>query len=136
MPVVPSDDLKKEYIKSLLAITEEDKKSVLLYVVFDLAVVSLTLSEKVLQPSAKHAWLTVTGLVLLLISAFLFFNYYRKIHLSSFGLAKMLLELDTVKAEGMTKHVWQEHKSGYVIGYVVRLVGLVVLIVAYMRGGT
>ena len=40
-------DLKKGYIKLLLSLMEEDKKSVLLYVAFNLAVVSLVLPEKV-----------------------------------------------------------------------------------------
>ena len=40
-------DLKKGYIKLLLSLMEEDKKAVLLYVAFNLAVVSLVLPEKV-----------------------------------------------------------------------------------------
>lgn len=48
-----SDDLKREYIKGLLSVIDEDKKSVLLYVAFDLAVVSLTLSEKIFQSPPK-----------------------------------------------------------------------------------
>lgn len=132
-PSTPSgDDLKKEYIKSLLAVTEEDKKSVLLYVAFDLAVVSLTLSEKLLPGAGTRSPLTVTGLILLLLSAFLFFDYYRKIHLSSFALAKTLLDLNVANAEKLTKHVWQEHKARYFVGYLIRLLGVALLMVAYL----
>ena len=63
------DETKREYIKTVLSLQEEDNKSVLLYVAFDLAVVSLTLSEKLLQASDTNSPFIATGLILLLISA-------------------------------------------------------------------
>ena len=132
MPDTSTDELKKEYIRSLLVVTEEDKKSVLLYVAFDLAVVSLTLSGKLVQGSANQSWLTVAGLVLLLVSAFVFFRYYRRIHLSSFALAKTLLRLDVEEAEATPERVWQEHRTGYFVGYVVRVLGVGMLMAAYL----
>lgn len=126
------DEIKKEYIKTILSLQEEDNKSVLLYVAFDLAVVSLTLSEKLFQSPGPGSPFVAAGLCLLLISAALFFNYYRKMHLSSFRVADALLELDTARAREIPTEVWNNHKTGYQVGYTVRLLGLAVLIATYL----
>ncbi len=127
-----SDDLKKEYIKKLLSIIHEDKKSVLLYVAFDLSVVSLTLSERIFQSPPKNSPFVASGLILLLISAAFFFNYYRKMHLASFAMVDQILTLDTTRARQIPGEVWSKHKIGYKVGYVVRVVGLAVLIGAFI----
>lgn len=127
-----SDDLKKEYIKGLLSVIDEDKKSVLLYVAFDLAVVSLTLSEKIFQSPPGNSPIVAAGLILLLISAALFFNYYRKMHLASFNLVDQILTLDTAKAKKIPGEVWDAHHMGYKIGYVIRVIALLVLIGAFV----
>ena len=126
------DEIKKEYIKTLLSLQEEDNRSVLLYVAFDLAVVSLTLSEKLFQGPASRSAFIAAGLCLLLISAALFFNYYRKMHLSRFRVADALLTLDTAGARDILTEVWKNHKTGYQVGYAVRLVGLAILIITYL----
>ncbi len=123
-----NEDLKKEYIKELLAVIDEDKKSVLLYVAFDLAVVSLTLSEKIFETAPPNSPVIASGLILLLFSAALFFNYYRKMHLASFAVVDQLLTLDTTKARQIPAEVWRKHQAGYIVGYIVRIVGLAVLI--------
>ena len=127
-----NDELKKEYIKTLLSLQEEDNKSVLLYVAFDLAVVSLTLSEKLFQSTTSKTPFVAFGMLLLLVSAALFFNYYRKMHLSRFKVADALLKLDTAEARGIPSQVWKDHNIGYRIGYVVRLAGISVLIATYL----
>lgn len=50
-----AEEQKVEYIRAVISAVEEDKKSVLLYVAFDLTVVSLTLSEKLLARSPASA---------------------------------------------------------------------------------
>lgn len=127
-----SDELKKEYIKGILSVIDEDKKSVLLYVAFDLAVVSLTLSEKIFQSPPGNSPIVAAGLILLLVSAALFFNYYRKMHLASFKLVDQILTLDTAKAKKIPGEVWDRHQMGYKIGYVVRVIALLVLIWAFV----
>src|SRR6202040_2693797 len=92
-------DLKKKYIKSRLSLMEEDKKSVLLYVAFNLALVSLVLSEKVFAKVATCKALVVAGLLFLMSSAFLLFDYCRNTHLATFPLAKTILTLDVTRAE-------------------------------------
>ncbi len=127
-----SDDLKREYIKELLSVIDEDKKSVLLYVAFDLAVVSLTLSEKIFQSPAKNSPIVALGLILLLISAALFFTYYRKMHLASFAMVDQILTLDTTRARQIPDEVWSKHKTGYIFGYVMRVLALAVLLSAFL----
>lgn len=127
-----NDELKQEYIKGLLSVIDEDKKSVLLYVAFDLAVVSLTLSEKIFQSPPGNSPIVAAGLILLLISAALFFNYYRKMHLASFKLVDQILTLNTAKAKKIPGEVWDTHHMGYKIGYVVRVIALLVLIWAFV----
>ena len=127
------DELKQAYIKTLLGLQEEDNKSVLLYVAFDLAVVSLTLSEKLLQNAASAVrYLIVAGLCLLLASAALFFNYYRKMHLSRFKVADSLLTLDIAQARNIPVQIWKKHQLGYKMGYGLRIVGLALLFAAYL----
>lgn len=126
------DELKKEYIKAILAVVEEDKKAVLLYVVFDLAVVSLTLSEKIFHsPDIKSPFVAL-GLCLLLAAAAFFFNYFRKMHLATFSIVDCLLELRTECAKGIPKEVWAKHREGYVAAYVLQAAGLVVLLTTYV----
>ncbi len=126
------EDLNKDYIQTLLGIVEEDKKAVLLYVVFDLAVVSLTLSEKLLQDKGGHQPFIALGLGLLLIAAALFFNYFRKMHLATFEIAECLLTLDTARARELPKNVWKDHKAGYCAAYIIQLLGLALLIACYV----
>nr|WP_320010573.1 hypothetical protein [uncultured Desulfobulbus sp.] len=127
------DELKQAYIKTLLSLQEEDNKSVLLYVAFDLAVVSLTLSEKLLQNATSDVrYVIATGLCLLLASAALFFNYYRKMHLSRFKVADTLLTLDILQARNIPVQIWEKHKIGYQVGYGLRLAGLALLLAAYL----
>ncbi len=126
------EDLKKDYIKTLLSIVEEDKKAVLLYVAFDLAVVSLTLSEKLLPDKGGHQPFIAFGLGLLLIAAALFFDYFRKMHLATFEIADCLQPLDTARAREIPKDVWKKHKTGYIAAYVIQLLGLALLIACYV----
>jgi hypothetical protein len=72
------------------------------------------------------------GLCFLLVSAALFFNHYRKIHLSTFEIVDKLLTLDTEKARSIPTETWQKHKTGYIVGYIVRLAGVAMLIAAYL----
>lgn len=127
-----SEDLSKDYIKALIDLAEEDKKSVLLYVAFDLSVVSLTLSEKVFQGAQAHSLVVAAGLVLLLLSATLFFHYYRTRHLATFALVEQLLTLDVQAARQIPKDNWRRQKVAYRIGYSVRAAGIAVLIAAYL----
>ena len=99
---------------------------------FDLAVVSLTLSEKLLQDKGGREPFLAFGLGLLLLAAGLFFSYFRKMHLATFEIANCLLTLDTARAREIPKDVWTEHKTGYIAAYVVQLLGLALLIACYV----
>ena len=117
-----------------MSVVNEDKKSVLLYVVFDFAVVSLVLSEKIFESVPNNAPIVAAGMIMLLASAAFFFNYYRKMHLACFELAEQLLNLNTERAKLIPKEVWDRHKIGYIVGYIVRIAGLAVLIYAFVSG--
>ena len=127
-----SEQQKNEYIKGLLSIVNEDKKSVLLYVAFDFAVVSLILSNKIFEVNPNNVNIVTIGLVTLLISAVLFFNYYRKMHLACFELAKQLLNLNVERAEQIPKEVWRYNKMKYRLGHLALYIGLVILIISYV----
>jgi len=128
------NDPKKDYIKELLSVVNEDKKSVLLYVAFDFAVVSLILSQNIFDSAPSNIPAVAIGMVFLLLSAALFFNYYRKMHLACFELAEQLLTLDADRAKKIPSEVWKDHKIGYIIGYIVRVIGLAILIGAFAYG--
>jgi hypothetical protein len=89
------------------------------------------LSEKVLQGPDVRAPIVVAGLCCLLASAGLFFNHYRKIHLSTFLLVDQLLALNVEAARALPREIWKRHKLGYHVGYVIRLVGVAALLFAY-----
>jgi len=128
------NETKTDYIKELLSVVNEDKKSVLLYVAFDLAVVSLVLSEKLFQGPEDNSRYVVLGLICLLISAFFFFNYYRKMHLACFELAEQLLSMNTDEAKKIPSRIWAQHKLGYQVGYAIRIFGLGTLLWVYANG--
>ena len=127
-----ADDPSSEYIKAIISVADEDKKSVLLYVAFDLAVVSLTLSEKIFQATGSKSTFVATGLCLLLVSAGFFFNHYRKIHLSIFRIVDELLTKNTSRAREIPRETWEKHKVGYIFGYCTRLLGIAFLVAAYL----
>lgn len=118
----------------MLSLMEEDKKSVLLYIAFDLAVVSLVISGKVLTVESFFRPVVVVGLVYLLISAYFFFVYYRKIHLASFSVAKTLLTLDFAKADTIRTEVWDKHKFKYWAAFFSMVLGIVFLLALTMTG--
>lgn len=132
METAVPEDLSKDYIKTLLSIVEEDKKAILLYVAFDLAVVSLTLSEKLLQDKGGREPFIALGLGFLLLAAGLFFSYFRKMHLATFEIADCLPLLQTTKARDIPREVWKKHKARYIAAYVVQLLGLALLIACYV----
>ena len=78
---------------------------------FNLAVVSLVLSEKVFAKVATRKALVVAGLLFLMSSDFLFFDYYRKTHLATFPLAKTILTSDVTRAEEIRAAVWANTRS-------------------------
>ncbi len=127
-----ADDTSFEYIKAIISVADEDKKSVLLYVAFDLAVISLTLSEKIFQATGPKSAYVAAGLCLLLASAGLFFNHYRKIHLSIFRIVDELLTKNTSRAREIPTETWEKHKLGYIVGYCARLLGIALLVAAYL----
>lgn len=128
------DELKKEYIKSMLSLMEEDKKSVLLYVAFDLAVISLVISEKILTVENFFRPVVVVGLVYLLISVSLFFAYYRKMNLAAFPVTRTLLTLDVAKADAIRAEAWAKNKFKYWVAHLSMGLGIALLLAALIKG--
>ncbi|MCR9245132.1 MAG: hypothetical protein NXI31_08865 [bacterium] len=129
MTTNPTDN-RQAYIKELIALTERDARSVLLFVAFDLAVVSF-----VLRPATSPPWQTNVAVVLLLASAYFFFSYYRKVHLSSFEIADQLLTNDATAARAIPEQCWKTHKTSFFLGYAFGIPAIAFLIFAPLNGG-
>ncbi len=126
------EDLKKEYILQTLKVMEEDKKSVLLYVAFDFAIVSLTVAGNIKAIGQAKSYSAAAALILIFLSGALFFHYYRKIHHASFEILENILTIDTDKTLKTRKSVWEKYRYFYIIGYVFRVLGVIGLILIFV----
>lgn len=126
------DNSKKDYIKLLLTLLEEDKKAVLLYVIFNFSLVTLSLNEKIFKNSDQNGVFSLIGICLLIISGYLYFDYFRKLHLSAYKVAETILILDTDEAKKIKEQIWLQNKTRYTVAYVSQISGVVLLLIQYM----
>ena len=125
------NEIKKNYIDSLIEFLESDKKSVLLYVAFDFALIVTAVSD--LYPSIEKIPPSVVfSLIFLFLSAYFFFMYYRALHLTRLKVTHTIINLDITKARGLItdkkKGIWAKNSWKYVIAYIFLIIGVCVYI--------
>ena len=127
-----SDKLKEEYILQTLKVMEEDKKSVLLYVAFDFAVVSLTVAGNIKAIGNAKSYGAAFALGLIFLAGILFFHYYRKVHRASFEILENILTLNVDDTRTTREAVWDNKKYFYIVGYAARVVGVLWLVYIFI----
>src|SRR5438046_687244 len=118
-----SEEHRLEYIKTLVALLQDDARHVLLYVTVDFAVVLLFLSQIPIDRTLSlPLWarsVLAAGLVSMLFSALAFFMYVRRIHINRYALARCIPSVDAVRAREIVAGkagLWQTHKRRYFAG--------------------
>jgi hypothetical protein len=111
-----------KYIEKLLEIIESDKKMVMLYISFALAILVLMVEKvafsapsdtpRVDQNTPAKIALIASSLVLAL-SAFFHYLYYRRLHLNMYAMAKFILDDDANEAHdfffNVKTGIWKRH---------------------------
>lgn len=120
------------YFEWLRKWAEEDKKVVLLLIGFNLAIVSLVLSEKLFSAQPKSV--LVAGAVVLFMSAAAFlYRYFHALHIAIRQILPMLLDEDTTAAANTFEAVWKKTKWWFRIGTACTAGGLILLLAAYIN---
>ncbi len=122
---------RRDYIHSLIDDLESDKKSVMLYLAFEFGLIVITITKH--YPAGKTMpWLVFISLILLLISSFLFFIYFRKLHCSRLQVTNCLMELNIKKAYRIVKSdengIWKLHGCKYKLGIFFLIAGAVLYV--------
>ena len=119
---------KIKYIEQLIAVLESDKKSVLLYIAFEIGIVvftvkDLTIGKGTLFPDEAKIipqpviFSLLGSLALFLLAAWMHFLYYRRLHLNIVALVQHLLEETAVAAKTMVfdedNGLWAKHGWKY-----------------------
>ena len=126
------DSLKEEYILQTLKVMEEDKKSVLLYVAFDFTVVSLTVAGNIKAIGDAKSYSAALALGFIFLAGVLFFHYYRKVHKASFEILENILTLNVDNTRATREAVWENKKYFYIVGYVLRVAGVLWLVYIFL----
>ncbi len=120
------------YLEWLRAWTEEDKKVLLLLIGFDLAIVSLVLSEKLFSAQPKSA-LVACAVVSFLASAGFLYQYYHALHMALRGLLPSVLSDSISDVEQLFADVWKRNRGWFRLGHFFLGLGLLLLLLAYVR---
>jgi hypothetical protein len=118
---------KAAYLDWMKYWAAEDKKSVLLLIVFDLGTASLILSKG--SANAIH-FLRSLGLVCLLMSAASFYFYVHRLHLVIRQLCPLGEPLEPARVDAYFANFRSAHISWYRYGCILMAFGLVLLIFA------
>ncbi len=126
-----SEELRCEYIKSLIEVTGEDARHVTLNVTVALAIVALLLTqlpEKLIfgQPLILRAMM-IAGLLVLPLAGAAYFRYVRAVHLARMGIVRCLASADASHARQLwagADGVWARKKKWYLIGKWAIIVGV------------
>ena len=120
-----------EHVKALIAWNEGDQKVVLMWIVFDLAIISLTLSEKLFN---SKSWLVAIGLFSFLGSAVFLNLYHHKGHLAGRELAGCLAVGATNDPGVLLENLWKKNKAQFRIGIGLMLLGILLLLCEFALG--
>ncbi|MEO8747096.1 MAG: hypothetical protein ABI379_05525 [Rhodanobacter sp.] len=128
----------EEYIKQLIKLLESDKRAVMFYMAFELAVPVFTIKDLAFGQSAlastdAAAFATklvlVTSLALFLMAALFHWLYWRRIHLNEFAVSRILLSGTGEQARelvfGERTGLWGRHGWKYIAGHVALGFGMV-----------
>lgn len=123
---------EQNYLEWMRAWTEEDKKVVLLLIGFDLATVSLVLSEKIFNLQPK-SWLVATAVLCLIVSAVCLYEYFHALHRAVRQMLPLVLSGGVTEADEIFNKVAHKYLIYFWVGYILIPIGLIVLLAEYAR---
>jgi len=128
----------KEYLEKLIELLESDKRAVLLYIAFELALPVLTIKDLAIGQSVLSSTdsgmlaakvILLVSLGLLCLAALFHFSYWRRIHLNAFAVARILLDGTGEQARELVFNestgIWARHGWKYVAGQAALALGIV-----------
>ena len=122
----------KAFFDWLRAWAEEDKKVILLLIGFDLAIVSLVLSEKLFSSEPKSV-IVACAVFSFMASAGCLYHYFHALHMAIRALLPSVLNDDIAQVEPLFFGVWSKNKWWFRAGYALLATGLVLLFIAYVH---
>lgn len=132
LPTTTDETRKKEYIAGLKSWADEDKKVVLLWIAFDLAIVSLTLSEKIFDDASNRSPVVGIGVLSFLLSVILFFVYYHDLHMAIRSMNEHLLDLNCDQALHKIRTTWIRNSRIFDVASGLLVLGFVAFVVRYV----
>lgn len=121
---------KLEYIKEMISLAQEDKKSVYPYVTISISSIVFTLSkfEKLLSNSKIFFEVSYyIGVIVLICASILYFSYWRKIHKCQIQMTGCLPTLNIEKTRDLWIALWEENKALFKSGLVLIIIGCFIL---------
>jgi hypothetical protein len=116
-----NEEYKLEYIRAMISFAHDDVQNVIRYSVAAFAVMVLLIAQIPLEHTLSlRLWVRLilcAGLVSLVVSAWLFFRYSRKVHLVRVQMIKCLPSLDAQRVGDHWNNLWRKHKRSFHAAY-------------------
>jgi hypothetical protein len=120
-------ETKLEYIKELINLTQEDKRSVYPYILFNIGAVVFIFGDmldSLVTLSMVWKLATIFGILMLIFSSVCFFWYWRKIHRCHISLVSCIPGLDIFKAKEAWVSLWVNNKVLFKLGLSAMIAGI------------
>ena len=137
------EELRRDYIKALLEVSNDDARHVTLLVSAALAAILVVIvqmpTENILALPLTMRTLLIAGVAFLALGALSVFRYVRAVHLARFGIARCLASADARHARQFwagAQGVWARKGTTYRVGIRMMAVGfvLVAAVIGYLIG--
>lgn len=121
-------DVKMEYIRQMINLAQEDKKSVYPYVVFNVGAIVFIISnfqKSFLSLPIILSLISIFGILLLISSSVSFFWYWRKIHKCQINLVSCIPDLNICKTKELWIDLWSKNKVLFKLGLIEMIIGII-----------
>lgn len=121
-------DVKMEYIREMINLAQEDKKSVYPYVVFNVGAIVFIISnfqKSFLSLPIILRLISILGILLFIFSSVSFFWYWRKIHKCQINLVSCIPDLNIYKTKELWIDLWSKNKVLFKLGLIEMIIGII-----------
>lgn len=125
------NSIKLEYIKKMIDLAQEDKKSVLPYITIALIVSAFEIEQfdsEIIKATPLIQTSFYIGIILLILSSVLYFSYWRKIHKCQIRMISCIPKLNIEKVRNLWANLWHQNNLLFRIGLFFLTIGLVLSI--------
>ena len=122
-----SSSTKREYLRQMLILAQDDKKAVVPYIAIAIGtIVFLTnnrFDDLLSKSNLALKLMFYAGILLLMISAVLFFTYWRKIHKCRIQITSCIPNLNIVKARDYWMDLWDKNERLFKLALIFLVTG-------------